>query len=64
MTKYNADAPLPFSEPAGEGCGYNSFLIDLTAAEEDPVEKYLMFAVISKYDGLSVPSAVEIIKIR
>lgn len=64
MAKYNAGDPWDYVEPAGDGCGYNSFLIDLTSEEESPIGKYLMIALVSKYDNLSVPSRVEIIEIE
>ena len=62
--KYNSGNPLPFIEPSGAGLGYNSFLIDLAAVEDNPVGKFLLIAVVSKYDVLSVPSIVDIVEIR
>lgn len=64
MTKYDTGGSLPFVEPSGEGSGYDSFLIDLSGETESPVGKFLMIAVISKHDVLSVPSMVEIIEIK
>ena len=62
MTKYNAGDPLNFAEPLGDG--YKSFLIDLSTEADDPVGKYLMFALVSHYDVLSVPASVEIVEIE
>lgn len=62
--KYNTGGPLTVIEPQGAGAGYNSFLIDLSAKVPDPLGKYLLVAIILKYDILSVPSAMHIIEIR
>ncbi len=64
MTKYNSGDPLPFVEPSGTGNGYNSFLIDLSSEEDDPVGKFLLIAVVMKWDVLTVPSAVEVVEIK
>jgi hypothetical protein len=62
LTKDNSGDPLPFVEPVA--AGYNSFLIDLTSEDDDPVGKFLLIAVVSKYDVLSVPSAVDVVEIK
>lgn len=64
MGKYNGGSPLDFIEPSGDGSGYDAFLIDLSDETDNPVGKYLMFALVSHYDVLSVTSRVEIIEIR
>ena len=64
MVKYNSGEQLNFIEPDGVDCGYNSFLIDLTLESEDPVGKFIMVALVMKYDILSVPAAIEIIEIK
>ncbi len=62
MAKYNEGDPISFVEPAPGA--YDAQLIDLTAEDENPVGKYLMFAIILKWDVLSVPSKVGIVEIR
>ena len=65
LTKYNTGDPLPFIEPAGADCGYNSFLVDPSiGAEDDPLGKFLMFVLVMKYDTLSVPTAIKIVEIK
>lgn len=61
MAKYNIGDSLPFTAPTENGI--RSFLIDFSSSPE-VVGKYLMIAVVTKYDVLSVPSRVDIIEIR
>ncbi|GEM_PF-6680267 len=63
LKKYNTD-PLSAVEPMGDGVGYNSYLIDLTAETTDPVGKYLLIALILTYEGLSIPTKTDIIEIK
>ena len=64
LTKYNTGSPLPFSEPSGAGCGYDSFLVDLSAQEEDPVGKFLLISLVVKSGTLEVPTKVGVYEIR
>jgi hypothetical protein len=64
LAQYN-DTSLSFVEPEFDGCGYNSFLIDLSAeVDSDPVGKYLMYCLIMKHDTLEVISAMDIVEIK
>ena len=63
LAKYNKN-PLTAIEPMGTGVGYNSYLIDLTTETSDPVGKFLLIAVILKYDKLSIPAKMNIIEIK